>query len=113
MHRRDKRNRRIAAGERSGDGVAVGHTVAIDGDRGQPLYGATGAASPRQAAGLPGGAAVRWTMGMPEEDAMGYSLETFCEDCRRTLRDAPGQPGDTYLGMMRFNAEQIAAGLAE
>jgi len=27
--------------------------------------------------------------------------------------DAPGTPGDTYLGMMRFNIQQIAAGLAE
>jgi ABC-type Zn uptake system ZnuABC Zn-binding protein ZnuA len=27
--------------------------------------------------------------------------------------DAPGQPGDTYLGMMRFDIQQIVAGLAE
>lgn len=27
--------------------------------------------------------------------------------------DAPGQPGDTYLGMIRFNVEQIVTGLAE
>lgn len=27
--------------------------------------------------------------------------------------DAPGQPGDTYIGMMRYNTEQIVAGLAE